>query len=301
MKTFAESQPETAMTLEDAVWVGPGRMSGTPCFRGTRLPRMGQIDSYLICTTPRTGSTLLCGLLASTKVAGRPESYFRKPDEQLWAARWDIVRSSDGTPERAEFVRAALAAGKTGNRVFAARIMWGTLDHLFDILGSVHPAPPGGDFDRLNLAFGQTKFVHLYRDDVLAQAVSWHRAEQTHVWHRTDQAESEQPEQEPRFDFDEIQKLVRTIEEHNSAWRAWFTSIGIRPHAVRYEDLDADPVGVVNEILDFLGLERPPGHQIKARHRRLADALNAQWIERYRAELSEGRVASPKSGNGKFA
>ena len=38
MKTFAESQIEPAMTLEEAVWVDPGRMSGTPCFRGTRLP-----------------------------------------------------------------------------------------------------------------------------------------------------------------------------------------------------------------------------------------------------------------------
>lgn len=26
------------MTLEQAVWVDPGRMSGAPCFRGGRLP-----------------------------------------------------------------------------------------------------------------------------------------------------------------------------------------------------------------------------------------------------------------------
>ncbi|MCY3623158.1 MAG: Stf0 family sulfotransferase [Gammaproteobacteria bacterium] len=243
------------------------------------------IDSYLICATPRTGSTLLCGLLASTKVAGRPESYFRELDEQLWAHRWNLVRSSVGVVLHSEFVQAALAAGRTDNGVFAARIMWGTLDHLFDVLGSVHPAPAGGDFDLLNRAFGHTRFVHLYRDDVLAQAVSWHRAEQTNVWHRTDQAESKQPEQEPRFDFDEIRKLVRTIEEHNSAWRAWFASVGTQPHTVRYEDLGADPVGVTGEILDFLGLKLPPGHRIKARHRRLADELNAQWIDRYRAEL----------------
>lgn len=38
MKTFADSQPKTAMTLEEAVWIDPGRMSETPCFRGTRLP-----------------------------------------------------------------------------------------------------------------------------------------------------------------------------------------------------------------------------------------------------------------------
>ena len=244
---------------------------------------------------------MLCGLLASTTVAGRPESYFRKPDVQSWATRWDIVRSTDGAFEHSEFVRAAVAAGRTDNRVFAARIMWGTLAHLFDTLACVHPAHPGGDLDLLNLAFGHTGFVHLYRDDVLAQAVSWHRAEQTNVWHRTDQAESEQPEQEPCFDFDEIRQLVRTIDEHNSAWRAWFTSIGIRPHAVRYEDLDADPVGVANEVLDFLGLELPSGREIKARHRRLADALNAQWIERYRAELADRLVVSPESGNHKLA
>ncbi len=43
MKTFANfgpSRPELIedMPLEEAVWVDPARMSGVPCFRGTRLP-----------------------------------------------------------------------------------------------------------------------------------------------------------------------------------------------------------------------------------------------------------------------
>lgn len=248
---------------------------------------MGRIDSYLICATPRTGSTLLCGLMASTNVAGNPESYFRQPDEQLWAARWHIVQSSDGVFEYSEFVRAALAAGRTENGVFAARMMWGTMDYLVDRLGTVYPAPAGGDLDQLNLAFGHAGFIYLHRDDVLAQAVSWHRAEQTNVWHQTDQEESKQPEQAPSFDFDQICELLQMIEEHNSAWRAWFASVGIEPYMVRYEDLDADPVGVAREILDFLGLKLPPGRLIKTRGRRLADELNAQWIERYQAELTE--------------
>ncbi|HMF66717.1 MAG TPA: Stf0 family sulfotransferase, partial [Phyllobacterium sp.] len=33
--------------------------------------------SYVICGTPRSGSTLLCDLLESTGIAGRPASYFR--------------------------------------------------------------------------------------------------------------------------------------------------------------------------------------------------------------------------------
>ena len=253
---------------------------------------MGRIDSYLICATPRTGSTLLCGLMASTKVAGQPESYFRQPDVQLWADRWDIVRPTDGGFEYSEFIRGALAAGRSKNGVFAARIMWGTLDHLFERLGTVYPAHTGSDFDLLNLAFGHTGFIYLQRDDILAQAVSWHRAEQTHIWHQTDWEESRQPKQEPRFDFDQITKLVQVIGNHNSAWRAWFDSVGIQPHRVRYEELDADPVGVAGEILDFLGLKLPPGRQINTHNRRLADELNAEWIDRYRAELTERMIPS---------
>ena len=32
--------------------------------------------SYLVCATPRSGSTLLCQALDSTGVAGHPEEYF---------------------------------------------------------------------------------------------------------------------------------------------------------------------------------------------------------------------------------
>lgn len=242
----------------------------------------------------------LCGLLASAEVAGRPESYFRQPDEQMWAARWDIVRSADGVFEYSEFARAALAAGRTENGVFAARIMWGTLDYMVDRLGAVYPAITGGDIDLLNRAFGHTRFVYLQRDDVLAQAVSWHRAEQTNVWFETDQAGSEQPKQEPRFDFDQICKLVQVIYEHNAAWRAWFASVGIQPYLVRYEDLAADPVGETCGILDFLGLKLPPGREIQTRHRRLADDLNAQWIDRYQAEQAERLSVSSESEKGKY-
>lgn len=36
--------------------------------------------AYVICTSPRSGSTLLCKLLAATGQAGKPKSYFHKPD-----------------------------------------------------------------------------------------------------------------------------------------------------------------------------------------------------------------------------
>jgi len=244
-------------------------------------------ESYLICATRRTGSSLLCGLLESTAVAGRPESYFRQPDEHTWAAEWDMTRSPDRGFRYADFVAAALAAGRTDNGVFAARVMWGTLDEVVEKLGAVYPDLADDDLGLLHRAFGHVRFVYLRRRDVLAQAVSWLRAEQTNVWYQTNLSEQTRPEQQPHFDLGGIQGISRMIEEHNAAWEQWFASVGAQPHRVLYEDLDADPAGVTHGVLDSLGLELPPGNTIVGRYRRLADEINTQWIDRYRTETAE--------------
>ncbi|MFI7127333.1 Stf0 family sulfotransferase [Nonomuraea sp. NPDC050153] len=235
-------------------------------------------DSYFVCATPRTGSSLLLGLLESTGVAGRPQAYFREPDEPLWAERWGLPSAAG----YGEFVRAALAAGRTENGVFGAKLMWGTLDLVVDRLGTVHPASAGHDVDLLERAFGRTRFVYLRRDDVLAQAVSWLRAEQTGIWEAGGDAEP--GGQAPGYDAAGIGELIERIGEHNAAWERWFASCGVRPHQVRYEDLDADQAGVTRGILAFLGLDLPEGRAITPGHRRQADELNAAWIERYRRE-----------------
>ena len=53
-------------------------------------------DSYLICATPRSGSTLLCGLLESSGVAGHPASYFNREGLNRYADDWRIARPRDG-------------------------------------------------------------------------------------------------------------------------------------------------------------------------------------------------------------
>jgi LPS sulfotransferase NodH len=59
---------------------------------GVVVPRR----SYLVCATPRSGSTLLCETLEQTGIAGRPREYFealketgvpRRPREYFWGLR----------------------------------------------------------------------------------------------------------------------------------------------------------------------------------------------------------------------
>jgi LPS sulfotransferase NodH len=229
--------------------------------------------SYFVCATPRTGSSLLLGLLESSGLAGHPEAYFRAPDEQQWAQRWGV----SGQDYRA-FVRAARRAGTTPNGVFGAKLMWGTLD---EVVAKLAPDTTGADLAVLESAFGALRFVYLHRADVLAQAVSWLRAEQTQTWWTGDPGGTGG---EPRYDAAGITTLLGTIADHNAAWRAWFSRYGVTPYELTYEQLTADLAGTTRGVLTHLGLDPDAGRPVTARHRRQADRLNDDWAARYRAE-----------------
>ncbi|QSB13176.1 sulfotransferase [Natronosporangium hydrolyticum] len=243
------------------------------------LPAEPAVDGYVICGTPRTGSTLLCSLLRSTGVAGRPESYFRRPDAESLARRWELPRGDDGGWRFPDFLAAAIAAGSTPNGIFGVRIMWGTLDELVAQLRAAAPVAGAADVELLRQAFGRLRFVYVERADTVAQAVSWARAEQTKRWQVGD-APSQEP---PRYDRSRIAQLVETIEQQRAAWRRWFAEQHVEPYEVSYEELAADPTGVTEGVLDSLELVLPPGAAIRSRVPRQADELNADWIARFRA------------------
>jgi LPS sulfotransferase NodH len=214
-------------------------------------------------------------------MAGRPESYFRSEDEAMWASRWGVA-SSNGTLKYTDFVRYALSEGRSENGIFAARVMWGTLGEMVEKLAPIFVSERElADIDVLRRAFGRMGFIYLYREDVLAQAVSWSRAEQTNVWYETIDGRGDQGGADPCFDRTQIDELLSAIEEHNRAWQDWFTAADVRPYEVRYEDLERDPRTTTCGVLGYLGLELAPGGAIEVRHRQLADRVNGEWIARY--------------------
>ncbi len=237
-------------------------------------------DSFLICATPRTGSTLLCGLLESSGVAGHPASYFNRKTLDDYAAAWGVARQPGGHIDEA-FVQAALTAGRTSNGVFGGRVMAETLPELTSGLATAASSAAPTDLELLRAQLGRVGFIHLRRRDVVAQAVSWAKALQSHYWHP---GEAVQPGGRPaHYDEELIGRLVASIESFEADWSRWFASHGIAPHQVVYEDLAADPLSAAHEVLDFLGLDVPPDRRLVIGHRRQADQVNHDWAARFRA------------------
>jgi LPS sulfotransferase NodH len=238
---------------------------------------MSRPASYLLCGTPRTGSTLLCSLMTSTGVLGRPESYFRESDEILWAERFGLIHDGSRVLDFGAFMRAVRTAGTTDNGVFGARVMWGSLEHIVE---GLETRSDRSDLAVLERALGSLRFLHLRREDVIGQAVSWYRAEQTGFWQEGDtQAEP------PTRDVDGMLGFVSTIGEHNAAWQSWFDRHGIRPHSVTYEQLVRESRSTIEAVAAFVGVQVPADWRPASASRKQADDRSVEWAAALRRTL----------------
>jgi LPS sulfotransferase NodH len=202
-------------------------------------------DSYVICTSPRSGSTLLCKLLAATGVAGNPDSYFHRPSISGWPE--DLGLARDPSAPDCELVeaifRTAIAKGTLDTGIFGLRLQRHSFDFFTKQLLVLYPGR-STCVERFQAAFGRTLFVHLTRRDKVAQAVSYVKARQTGLWHAApDGTELERlsPPQEPAYDANEIRTSLEEMTAHDDGWERWFAASGINPLRITYEGLSASP------------------------------------------------------------
>lgn len=252
---------------------------------------MAHQQAYFLCATPRSGTTLLCDLLAGVGRAGRPQSYYRRQDVGRWAAAWGLA--ADAFSDPGEFERAYLAAvlregaGETG--VFGLRVMWGTVGDMVARLGALHP--PATTADLFEQVFGPLVYVHVSRSDKVAQAISLMRAEQSGLWHLAADGSERQRTGPPaaiRYDASRIAELVTELERDDAAWDRFFAEHGISPVRVTYEALADCSRTEVRKILSSLGLPLGLADGATVQTSKMADDLSAAWAERFRRQQGEG-------------
>ena len=271
--------------------------------------------SYLVCATPRSGTTLLCEALERTGLAGCPREYFeelketgvpRRPREYFWGLRSPEVlrllphdsqldRHAEQRPtwDRDDYgvhLAASLREGTTPNGVFGAKLMWSYFSDFLELMRGIPRFAGMGNGSLLNAAFPNLRYVFISRSDKVRQAVSLWRALQTQVWRQSANAPDDEsaPDRHVVYSFDAIDHLLDQLRRHEDAWRGFFFRIGQRPLALYYEDIAGDLQGSVARVLEALQIESsgdpaPPAHNSMARQ---SDELSESWVQSYLEDVS---------------
>src|SRR3954453_2018454 len=206
---------------------------------------MAPTSSYLVCATPRSGSTLVCQALKATGVAGRPEEYFeslehssrpRRPEEYFNGVDDPSILNQlqrRGISEEPQprsplwsrtaydrYLEWAMEQGTTPNGVFGAKLMWGYLGDFVSLLRNVPAYRETPLAELLPAVFPDLTFIRVVRANKVRQAVSLWKAVQTATW-REDQASAKAASLED----DGSPPYRNFIEEHRPKLRFHYRAI----------------------------------------------------------------------------
>jgi LPS sulfotransferase NodH len=226
-------------------------------FEGSPPPRV----SFVVCALPRSGSSLLCELLARTELAGAPSEFFDHNQMNEFRRVWRIDTLDD-------YLDALLAKKTSPNGVFGCKVHY---HQLVDALGGRHV---GTVFPNLHL-------VYISRRDRVRQAVSFAKASQTEQW----TSQHDPPVEPPAYDAGQIRSLLDWIEREEVAWERYFTKRAAPLHRVVYEEFVETMEKTVVDVMRFLEVPLPPGFRPPTPTLdQQADELTDEWTQRFLGE-----------------
>jgi trehalose 2-sulfotransferase len=230
------------------------------------------MDSYLIAALPRTGSFFLSHLLRATGVAGNPEEYGGASDASTW-------QDFAGCSSHREYFNTYMAASRTPNGVFGAKLMWSQFCAFVHDTRTYLEIPTTNRDAIASSVIGSFIFIRLYREDELRQAISLVLAKRTGRWSSVSKS-SRLDCEEVTYSRTAIDSALHLISAENTAWKCHLQNTTTSVFSISYEQLASCPISVLNEILYRLGLSPPKVIEVPAMVRQ-STAVNEQWVERY--------------------
>lgn len=189
---------------------------------------------YVLCTTPRCGSHFLGHMLHQTGDFGYPLEYLNPGNWQVWRQR----AAAAGFAKPLDYIKSI----RTGpNGVFGIKLHH---EHL-ELFLEQEPDP---------LSY---HFIHLTRQDIVRQAVSFAKAQQTNSW-----ISDMEPTVTARYDYDQTAAKLAEISKGNVNWTAFLASNGQSPLSITYEATAAAPQNTVQDIAKFLKVDLGTGEGI---------------------------------------
>jgi trehalose 2-sulfotransferase len=215
---------------------------------------------YVICTSGRSGSNLLCQYLSSTGMLGNPLEYFNGSGRRLLG----YPEYPDDPSRQIDWI---LTEGATPNGIYGLKIFPAQVELIEKSIHWTELLP--------NL-----RFVLLKRRDILGQALSSVRAMQTEQWRSSMPARGS-----AIYDGAQIYERLQIAARDYARLDIFFARRAIAPTIIVYEDLLADPQSAVDQVANLFGLRGQActaSERIDLKIQR--DAITEEWRARFLAE-----------------
>jgi LPS sulfotransferase NodH len=229
--------------------------------------QLAKYHLYLICMTPRSGSSFLADMLFKSGHAGHPGEYFNH--KLLAASLKGLANKGVEIRSLMQYMNWLLRSRSSKNRVVG-------------IKASYFQYKPMKNLGLEEALLGKPKYIYLHRRNIVRQSVSMYLASKTQFFHSVQQHKAETTREKPDYDNDAMREWVRHIHTQEKGWAEYF-EVGAKPYLnIDYDGLTSDPSGTLRRIFEHLGLDPELAVlELKSDHSKIGNSLNNEFFERF--------------------
>lgn len=236
------------------------------------------MSNIILCSTQRSGSTMVVEDMRNSEVLGNPEEYFIK--WQGFGEDIDINNEID-----------SLFKQGSKSNVFSVKLMANQVKKVNALLNR------SGKYKDVVDLFNDASWVYIKRNDTVKQAISRYIASVTKVNHAIDDESSNhfagnllkgdyaEYNKEVSYDFNKIFQEYCNVKKENLFWQEFFLRQGIEPLVLEYEVysqcLAYEHVKQIADHADIL--EEPKIFERKLK--KLSNKVNKRFVDLFKDEI----------------
>lgn len=224
---------------------------------------------YLVATTARSGSTLLCSRISEYGRLGYPNEFLN----ESYITEFDRLFPD---PSLSDFERYVARSFTSDTGVFGMKTDWWRFSQArnLNLFRSF--------YDPLDLV------AYLRRDDFVAQAVSLSLALETQVWHVAggEDADVTARHSSVAYDAAKIELQACNILNQEYYWAGYLKACGAPVVSITYEQLEENLDGAVQIVADALGVGLE-ARSFAPKVEKLRSTVAASWCEQFREEKAD--------------
>jgi len=216
---------------------------------------------YFVCFMNRSGSNFLAELVASDK-------RYCKALENLNAH--PVISNSEehGHTRFVDYLHWLVSRFATDEKVFGVKVSWDQLYFLTKI-------------GVISNCFSNAKFLHIVREDVISQAVSFSIASQTKQW--TSEQKASLAIENVTYDSEAIESSILGINNSNAKFNLFFDTYKPEKLSISYEELSRNKENELRAVYDFLNYFELDTHNfsLESSIRKQSNELNERFVNKF--------------------